>query len=58
MATGKNSTTASPTMAISSTNPHQFRNVPKIQDFHLVWLDRRTDTVSDNHFGNSITDFA
>ena len=46
------------TIAPSSTMSQQLRNLPMIQDFHLVWLNGSTDTVDVNHSDNFTTELA
>jgi tetratricopeptide (TPR) repeat protein len=55
MTTNKILTTASSTKAPSSTGSKRLHNVRMIQNFHLVWLDRRIDELNDEDCRNSIT---
>lgn len=49
------STKQKSTMASSNTRPCRPSNVRSDHNFHLVWLDRKIDTVNDDDCGNSIT---
>jgi tetratricopeptide (TPR) repeat protein len=55
MTSNKKLKTVSSTTAPSSTESQRIRNVRIIQNFHLVWLDRRIDEVNDDDRRNSIT---
>jgi tetratricopeptide (TPR) repeat protein len=55
MTTNKKSTTASSTIAPSSTGSQRLHNVRMVQNFHLVWLDGRIDELNDDDCRNSIT---